>query len=57
MSMLSKYPYVCLCVCLRYHLNIFLPPLPEVGCQKNLEVRKPWGKEMEISGLTFENFY
>ena len=29
-----KCPYVCVFVCLllRYHLNVFLPPLPKVGC-------------------------
>ena len=28
--------FVCLCVCslLRYGLNVFLPPLPKVGCPK-----------------------
>ena len=40
---------VCLCVCslLRYRLNIFLPPLPERGSQKYLEILNPWGKIME----------
>ena len=52
---------VCVCVCLfvdflRYCLNIFMPPLPEVGCPKFLEIRNPWGKVMERSGLTFDNF-
>ena len=48
---------VCLSVCslLRYRLTVFLPPLPEVGCQIFLEIRNPWGKEMERSGLTFEH--
>ena len=36
-------------------MNVFLPPLPEVGCQIFLEIRNPWGKVMERSGLTFEN--
>ena len=55
-------PYVCLFVCvfvcslLRYRLTVFLPPLPEVGCQIFLEIRNPWGKVMERSGLTFEHF-
>ena len=55
-------PYVCLCVCLcvcsllRYRLNVFLPPLPEVKCPKFVEIRNPWGKVMERSGLTFEHF-
>ena len=51
-------PSVCLSVCslLRYRLNVFLPPLPEVGCPKFLEIRNPWGKVMERSGLRFEHF-
>ena len=42
----SVCPSVCLCVCslLRYRLNIFLPPLPEVGCPIFLEIRNTWGK-------------
>ena len=54
----SKFPCVCLSVCslLRYRLNVFLPPLPEVGCPKLLEIRNPWGKVMERSGLRFEHF-
>ena len=61
----SKCPYVFLCVCvsvclsvcslLRYRLTVFLPPLPEVGCPICSEIRNPWGKVMERSGLTFEN--
>ena len=49
---------VCLSVCslLRYRLTVFLPPLPEVGCQLFLEIRNPWGKVMERSGLRFEHF-
>ena len=58
----SKCPSVCLSVCLsvcsplRYRLTVFLPPLPEVGCPIFLEIRNPWGKVMERSGLTFEHF-
>ena len=50
---------VCLSVCslLRYRLNVFLPPLPKVRCPKLLEIRYPWGKVVERSGLRFENFY
>ena len=49
---------VCLSVCslLRYRLTVFLPPLPEVGCPIFLEIRNPWGKVMERSGLRFEHF-
>ena len=58
----SKCPFVCPSVCLsvcsllKYHLNVFFSPLPKVGCPKILELWKPWGKVMERSGLTFENF-
>ena len=33
---------VCMCVCslLRYRLNVFLPPLPKVGCPIFLDIRK-----------------
>ena len=49
---------VCPCVCslLRYRLNVFLPPLPEVGCPIFLEIRNPLGKVVERSGLRFEHF-
>ena len=48
----------CLSVCslLRYRLTVFLPPLPEVGRLIFLEIRNPWGKVMERSGLRFEIF-
>ena len=36
--------------------NDLLPPLPDVGCPIFLEIRNPWGKVMERSGLTFEHF-
>ena len=58
----SKCPSVCPCVCpsvcslLRYRLNVFLPPFPEVGCPIFLEIRNPWGKVLERSGLRFEHF-
>ena len=35
---------------------VFLPPFPEVGCPIFLEIRNPWRKVMERSGLTFEHF-
>ena len=60
--MLSISRNVCLRVCvslcslLRYLLNVFLPPLSEVGCPIFLEIRNPWGKVMERSGLRFEIF-
>ena len=55
----SVCPTVCLGVCslLRYRLTVFLPPLPEVGCQIFLEIRNPWGKVIERSGLIFEHFF
>ena len=58
----SKCPSVCVflrlsvCSLLRYRLTVFLPPLPEVGCQIFLEIRNPLGKVMERSCLTFERF-
>ena len=50
--------FVCLSLCslLRYRLNVFLPPLPEVGCPIFFEIRNPWGKVMERSGLRLEHF-
>ena len=44
------------CSLLRYHLNVFLPPLPKVGCPICLEIWNPWGKVMERSGLRLERF-
>ena len=58
----SKCQSVCLsvrvsvCSLLRYRLNIFLPPLPEVACPICLEIRNPWGKVMKRSGLRFNHF-
>ena len=54
---LSVCPSVRLSVCslLRYRLNVFFPPLPKVGCPIFLEIRNPWGKVMERSGLIFEH--
>ena len=58
----SKCPSVCPCVCLsvcsilRYRLNVFLPPLPKVGCPIFLEIQNPWGKVMDRSGLRLEHF-
>ena len=46
----------CVCSLLRYRLNVFLPPLPEVGYPIFLEIRNPWGKVMERSGLRIEIF-
>ena len=36
---------------------VFLPPLPALGCPIFLEIRNPWGKVMERSGLAFEHFF
>ena len=36
--------------------NGLLAPIPEVGCPIFLEIRNPWGKVLERSGLTFEHF-
>ena len=51
---------VCLSVCLMslfmgYILRPILPPLPEVGCPKFFEIRNPWGKVLEKSGLRIEH--
>ena len=35
---------------------VFLPPLPEVGCPIFLEIRNPWRKVLERSGLRYEHF-
>jgi len=40
----------------RSFLTVFLPPLPEVGYPIFLEIRNPWGKVMERSGLRYEHF-
>ena len=56
-------PSVCLSMCLsvcsllRYRFTVFLPTLPEVGCEIFLDIRNPWWKVMERSGLTFEHFF
>ena len=54
----SKCPSVCVSVCslLRYRLNVFLPPLPEVGCPIFLEIQNSWGKVVKRSGLRFEHW-
>ena len=62
--MTMKCPSVCVCVCVRvcvcsllwYRLNVFLPPFPEVRCSIFLEIRNPWGKVMERSGLRYDYF-
>ena len=45
-----------LCSLLRYCLNICLPPLSKLGCPIFLEIRNPWRKVMDRSGLRFEHF-
>ena len=58
----SKCPSVCGSVCpfvcslFTYRLNVFLPPLPKVGCPIFLEIPNPWGKLMERSGLRSKHF-
>ena len=41
------------CSLLRYRLNVFLTPLPKVGCLISLEIWNPRGQVMEKSGLRF----
>ena len=56
MLSISQNVRVSVCSLMRYRLNVFLPPLLKVGCSKFLEIRNPWGKVMERSGLRFEHF-
>ena len=57
----SKCPSVCVSICLslcsrlRYCLNVFLPPLPKVGCPIFLEIRNPWRKVIKRSGFKFKH--
>ena len=39
-----------------YILRPILPPLPNVGCPKILEIPNPWGKVLERCGLRIEHF-
>ena len=48
--------FVCGFTFLRYKLNVFLPPLPEVGCPKSLDIWNPWGKVVGRTGLRCEHF-
>ena len=48
--------FLSVCSLLRYRLNVFLPPLPEVGCPIFLEIRNPLGKVVKRNGLIFEHF-
>ena len=43
--------------CFSLRLTVFFPPLREVKCPNFLDLRNPWGKVMERSGLRFENFW
>ena len=61
MLSISQFVHVCVCpsVCLftfEVPFNGLFPQLPEVGCPIFLEIRNPWGKVVERSGLTFEHF-
>ena len=49
--------FVCGFTFLRYKLNVFLPPLPEVGCPKSLDIWNPWGKVVGRTGLRCDFFY
>ena len=61
----SKCPSVCPCVgpsvCLSVHVfgffkPSFCPHFPKSDVQYFLEIRNPWGKVMERSGLRLEDF-
>ena len=65
MLSISRFVHMCVCVsvCVSFCVFTFevpfkrlFAPLPEVQCPKYLEIRNPWGKVMERSGLRFENF-
>ena len=56
---LSVRPSVCPSVRLftfEVPFNYLFAPLPKDGCPIFLEIRNPWGKVMERSGLIFEHF-
>ena len=53
-------PNVCVSVCLftfEVPFKRILPPLPEVGFPKFLEIRNPWGKVMEGSQSVTNTFF
>ena len=57
--MLSLSRFVHMCVCLftfEVPFKHLFAPFPEFGRPQFLEIRNPWGKLMERSGLTFEHF-
>ena len=56
MLSISRFVHMSVCSLLGYRLTVFLPPLSEVGCPIFLEIRNPWGKVMERSGVTFKHF-
>ena len=60
MLSISRDVRVCVCLSVRHtfslRLTVFLPPLSEVQCLNLLDIRNPWGKVMERSGLRFEHF-
>ena len=59
-SQVSVHVSVRWCVCLFTFEVLFkrlLPPIHEVGYPKCLEITNPWGKVMDISGLSFGEFY
>ena len=60
MLSISRNVRMSVCVSVRHTfslcLTVFLPPLPKVQCLNFLDIRNPWGKVMERSGLRFEHF-
>ena len=63
MLSISRNVRLCVCVCVsvcvftfEVPFNGLFAPLSEVGCPIFLEIRNPWGKVMERSGLRYEHF-
>ena len=43
---------VCLLIFVRYHLNAFCPPLPEIQCLNFLEIQNPWRKVNKVANIS-----